>query len=162
MSKAKLIFGDIEVKKSISHKSKHPFDIGEVDIKKLISNKILYGKGFKKFIGYANYEKIKLLCIMLSKIGGYAKYFEETKCMDFLIEDEELLEAYNKMWQSIRTLMKKEFGNRHLYDEKCLKTKIKSYDGKVNTYFHGNKTAKEGVHCACLSVTLIDSIFKIR
>lgn len=101
----KLHFGDIEVKKSIFYKSKHPIDIGEVEIEKIISNKILYGKGFKKFIGYTNDKKVKPLCIILPKISGYAKYFEETKCINFLIEDDELLEANNKMWQRIRTLM---------------------------------------------------------
>lgn len=98
----KLHFGDIEVKKSIFHKSKHPI---EVEIEKIISNKILYGKGFKKFIGYTNDKKVKPLCIILPKISGYAKYFEETKCINFLIEDDELLEANNKMWQRIRNLM---------------------------------------------------------
>ena len=45
----KLKFSDIEVKKSVFHKSKHPTDISKVDIGKIvISNKIPHGKkGFK-------------------------------------------------------------------------------------------------------------------
>ena len=48
-----------------------------------------------------------------------------------------------------------------LYTAKnILKTKIKSYDGKANTIFHNDKTPKEGSYCICLSVVLIDSVFK--
>ena len=48
--------------------------------------------------------------------------------------------------------MKKE---SELWKYQYLKTKIKSYDGNINTYFHGNKMAKENVNCICLSTMLI-------
>ena len=35
------------------------------------------------------------------------------------------------------------------------------YNGKVNTYFHGNKIPEDGAHCSCLSVILLDSIFRV-
>ena len=38
--------------------------------------------------------------------------------------------------------------------------KIKSYEGKANTNFHNDKIPEEGYHCICLSVILIDSVFK--
>ena len=47
-----------------------------------------------------------------------------------------------------------------VYDEICLKTKIKSYNGKINTNFHNNKIPKEGSKCICLPVILIDSVYK--
>ena len=34
-----------------------------------------------------------------------------------------------------------------VYDEKYLKTKTKSYKGKINGNFHKNKTLKEGSQC---------------
>ena len=40
-----------------------------------------------------------------------------------------------------------------------MKTKIKYYNGKINTIFKNQKT-KEGSQCICLSVNLIISIFK--
>ena len=43
-----------------------------------------------------------------------------------------------------------------------LKTKIKSYEGKINTNFHNNKMSKEGSHCICLSVLLFDSVSKMN
>ena len=36
----------------------------------------------------------------------------------------------------------------------------KIYGGKINTIFHNHKISKEGFHCICLSVILIDSVFK--
>ena len=37
---------------------------------------------------------------------------------------------------------------------------MKSYNGKINTNFHNNKIPKELYHCICLSVILIDSVFR--
>ena len=41
-----------------------------------------------------------------------------------------------------------------------MKTKIKSYNGKINTDFHNNKLPKEGSQCICLSLLLIDSVYR--
>ena len=49
-----------------------------------------------------------------------------------------------------------------MYNKKYLKTKIKSCHGKINTNFHHNGMSKEGSHCVCLSVRLIEnSVFKM-
>ena len=41
-----------------------------------------------------------------------------------------------------------------------VKAKPKSYNGKTNRIFHNNKIPKEGSQCLCLSVILIDSVFR--
>ena len=56
---------------------------------------------------------------------------------------------------------KKEFNSEPVYNEKYLKATIKSCNGKINTNFHNNKIPKEGSQLICLSVILIDSIFKM-
>ena len=38
----------------------------------------------------------------------------------------------------------KEFDSEPVYNEKYLKAKIKSYNGKINTNFHDNEIPKEG------------------
>ena len=63
----------------------------------------------------------------------------KTKYMNSLIEGEELLEAHNKIWEEISSLIKNDFDSELLYDKNYLKTKVKTYDIKINTYFHGNK-----------------------
>ena len=60
-------------------------DINNINIDEiLVSNKISSGKKyFKYFIGYKDEDKIKPLCIRLSKICGYAKNFDETRYISF-------------------------------------------------------------------------------
>ena len=48
-----------------------------------------------------------------------------------------------------------------MHNEKYLKFKIKSYDGKINKHFHNNKIPKDYSKFICLSVILIDSVFRI-
>ena len=56
--------------------------------------------------------------------------------------------------------MKKGFDSEPVYNEKYIKTKIKSYEGNINTDFHGDKVPKEGSQYICSSVILIDSVFR--
>ena len=32
-------------------------------------------------------------------MSAYRRYFDETKCMSFLIKDDEALEKYNEFWK---------------------------------------------------------------
>ena len=80
--------------------------------------------------------------------------------MSFLIEDDELLKANNKVCNKVRNLMQKRFDREPMYNEEYLKTKIKSCDGKITKNFHANGVSKEGSHYTCLSVILLDSVFK--
>ena len=41
-------------------------------------------------------------------------------------------------------LLKKRFDSALVYNEKYLRTKIISYEGKISTNFHANKIRKEG------------------
>ena len=59
-----------------------------------------------------------------------------------MIKDDELLEKYNEIWEKIRSCTKKEFDSEPVYNEKYLKSIIKSYNVKINTNFHNNKVPK--------------------
>ena len=56
--------------------------------------------------------------------------------------------------------MKKEFGSEPVINGKCVKTKLKCYNGKINTNFIDDMVPEEGSHYICLSVILIDSAFR--
>ena len=83
---------------------------------------------------------------------GYVKCFESNKTMSFKINDKKLLKSTTK------------------YDsepvcgdnDKYIKTKIKIYDGKVTTNFRGKKVPKENASYKCLSLIMLDSIFKVN
>ena len=48
-----------------------------------------------------------------------------------------------------------------MFDEKYLKSKIKSYKNKINKNFHYNEMPEEGSLCKFLSAILIVSVIKI-
>ena len=73
--------------------------------------------------------------------------------MSFLIKNGELLEKY-EIWDKVSKVIKSGFDIAPVYNNKYLKTKIKSYEGKINTNCCDNKVPK------CLSVILIDSVFR--
>ena len=84
-------------------------------------------------------------------MSAYRKDFDETNYLSFLIKDDELSsEKYNKIWEKVENITKKEFDSKPVYNEKYLKAKIKS----------SNKIPKEGSQFICLSVLLIDSVLR--
>ena len=104
-------------------------------------------------------KKVWLSCIFLQKMSAYKKGFDDTKYISFLIKDDELFKKFND-WKNANNTIDKEFDIDLAYNWKYLKTKIKSYNGKINTNFHNNKIPKKGSQCNCLSVILIDSVYK--
>ena len=56
--------------------------------------------------------------------------------------------------------IKAEFYSEPVYNKKVLKAKIKPYNGKINTTFCNTKKQKESSKSICLSVILVDSVFR--
>ena len=94
-------------------------------------------------------------------MSAYRKEFDETKYTSFLIKDDELLKKYNKVWKKVKNSLKKQYDNEPVYNEKYRKAKVKSYNEKINTNFHEKKITNKGSHVICLSVSLIDSVFRV-
>ena len=94
----------------------------------------------KYFIGYLhNDHKVEPLHIMLLKTSAYVKsYNGQTKWMRFLIDDDDLLEKYNTIWNKVSADIKKELDSKPVYDKEFLKTKIKSHGDEVID-FYGKK-----------------------
>ena len=103
--------------------------------------------------------KNRPLCMFLPEMSAYRRDFNETKCMSFLILNDELVEKWNEIWEKVTNSIKKEFDRGPVYIEKYLKAKIKSFNGKINTIFHNKKVPKEGSKFVCLSVILINFVF---
>ena len=90
---------------------------------------------------------------MLPKTSAYVKSYDgQTKWIYFLIEDDDLLEKYNTIWD-------KEFDSKPVYNKNCLKTKIKSHGDEV-TDFYDKKIPKLGSNHTCLAVISLDSALK--
>ena len=99
-------------------------------------------------------------------MSAFRKDFEETfekifeEIFVFLIKDDELLEKNYEIWKKVSNTIKKGFNTEPVYDEKYLKTKIKSYEGKIIINFHNDKILKEGSQSICLLTISIDSVFR--
>ena len=64
---------------------------------------------------------------MLCKTSAYVKSYDgQTKWIYFLIENDDLLEKYNTIWDNDSVDIKKEFDSELVYNKNILKTKIKS------------------------------------
>ena len=59
-------------------------------------------------------------------------------CTFFFIEDDELLQRYNIIWNKVSTNIKKEFDSEPVYSKRFLKTKTKSYSDEA-TDFHNKE-----------------------
>ena len=80
------------------HKSKQPIDLNLVKVDEIV----VFDKfkdnddGFKYFIGYKEGKIVKPLCIILPKMSGYIKYFENGgKNMSFVVKNDMYLNKHN-------------------------------------------------------------------
>ena len=74
---------------------------------------------------------------MLPKTNTYVKiYDKQTKWMYFFIEDVDLLEKYNTIWDKVSASIKKEFDSKPFYNKNFLKTKIKSHGDEVTDFYN--------------------------
>ena len=77
----------------------------------------------------------------------------------FFIEDDNLLEKYNTIWDKFNANIKVELDNEPVYNKNFLKTKIKSFGDEVID-FYNKEIAKVDSNYACLAVTNLDSALK--
>ena len=164
MTKKTLKFHNIKVNKKKFHMSKKEIDLMSVDISKIVlSDKLNHNEDcFKYFIGYQKGEIVRPLCIILTQMNGYIKYFEYgTPNMSFLIKDEEVIEKYEQIWYVVKNKLKIKFYSEPVYEYKYLKTKVKEYDGMIKTNFLGNGISKENMHYTCIACITIDSVMKM-
>ena len=65
----------------------------------IVSDRFKYSDdGFKYFIGYQEGEIVKSLCIILSQMSGYTKYFENGgKNKSFVVKYDNVLDKYNEI-----------------------------------------------------------------
>ena len=65
-----------------------------------------------------------------------------------------------RFWEIVSNYIRKEFDREPEYSKRYLKIKIKPYKMKTNTTFCNKKLPKESSDCVCLSVILINSVYR--
>ena len=86
---------------------------------------ILDDDGVKKCIGDKNGETVKPLCIILPQMSGFIKYFESNNKNVLFLADDDVILKYNKIWKNVKKLLSTEFDSQLVYDETCIKTRVK-------------------------------------
>ena len=57
----------------------------------------------------------------------------------FMMEDDDLLEEYNTIWDKVSADIKREFHSEPVYNKNYLKTKVKSHGDKVTDFYDKKK-----------------------
>ena len=65
--------------------------------------------------------------------------------------------------EKVKILLNIKFDTEPAYgdNDEYLKTKIKIYGDRVNTNFQSKKIPQENTACKCLSLIILDSVFKV-
>ena len=66
--------------------------------------------------------------------------------MSFLINDDEVWEKCDEIWDVIKNKLSIKFHIKPIYDQRYLKAKVREFDGMIKTNFLGNKVPKENMH----------------
>ena len=111
-----------------------------------------------------NNDTIQPLCVTLSQMDGYIKYFDDGgKNMSFVTDDEKIYEKYNEIWEVIRNLLKVDFTVSPVRDDIYLVAKLKIFKKINRTTFNNNiYIPMDRNHYICILVIDIDSVLKIN
>ena len=82
--------------------------------------------------------------------------------MSFVIEDDDVLDEYNEIWDIIKEKLNIKFHSMPVYDEKYIKSKVKEFNGVVKTNFLGDEIPKENMHYTCIACITIDSVMRME
>ena len=155
---------DIEVNKKDLYASKQAILLNLVNTNNIvISYRVKQNNDTNKyFIGYSHDDGvIKPLCIVLPQMSGYIKYFENgAKNMSFKIEDEDVYLKYNEIWNKVKSILNVKFRSQPIYDDKYIKSKLKTFNNSINTLFSRDEIPKERIHYVCISAICIDSVLR--
>ena len=68
---------------------------------------------------------------------------------------------YTEIWNKIKKSQNTRFYSQPIYDEKYIKTKVKTFSSMINTLFSGNEIPRERNHYVCIVAICIGSVLKV-
>ena len=94
-------------------------------------------------------------------MSGYIKHFENGgKNMSCQIEDDSVYVKYNQIWNRIKEVLEINFYTEQIYEDKYIKTKVKTFSSVINTLCTENEIPKERVEYACILRIPVHSVLK--
>ena len=58
---------------------------------------------------------------------------------------------YTEIWNKIKNILNVKSHSQPIYDDKYIKTKVKTFNNTINTLFSGDEIPKEKNHCLYFS-----------
>ena len=161
-------YGETAIIKKAFHKKTTSININEIEINRIVLlDKTSYGNegSFKHYIGYRHTDgNFSPLNIKLPQLTENVKHFnKDDKVINFLVADKELLKKYNKIWDKIKSLFKKEIDKKPLYKNKYINAKINGTEFKYRILKNNERCnipldPKNVSRYEYLSIMLLDSI----
>ena len=78
--------------------------------------------------------------------------------MSFRIDDEKLFEKYETIWTKIKDFKNIELNILPIYNDRYIKTKIRTYGDIAYINFRGFNAPEDNVECESFTVISIDSL----
>ena len=151
MSPKTIKFGDKEINRKEFYSSKQAIPLDSVDLDKIVVSNKWKINDTTYLCGYLNNDVIQPLCVILTQMNGYIKYFDDGgKNMSFLTDDEEVYEKYNEIWEVVRKFLKVKFTVGPVRDDKYLIAKFKIFNGINRTTFTNNAIPIERTSYNCI------------
>ena len=156
-------FAEKEVAKEKFYVTKKFMNIWDVNVDNIVIEKLIKRKTNSKYlIGITFYKAIRPLVLIMSKMNGYAKTFKVedkiNKLMSSRIDDEKLLEKYKTIWTKTEDLQNIELDALPVYDDRNIKTKIRTYSDKVYSNFRGLNVLADAIECESFTLISIESL----
>ena len=133
----------------------------DFNVENIVNSKLVKTKTNSKYLIGTKIDKaIRSLVLIMSKMSWHVTTFKgdkNSKLMSFRIENENILGKYKAIWSKIENLKNIELIAMPVYDDKYIKTKIRTYVGKVYTNFRGLSSPEDYMECESFTVISIDS-----
>ena len=68
---------------------------------------------------------------------------------------------YTEIWNKIKDILNVKFHSQPIYDDKYIKTKVKTFNDMINTLFSGDEIPKERIHYICIAAICIDFVLRV-
>ena len=136
------------------------------NIDKTVILKLVESKTNPKYlIGYLE-KVIKPIVLMLPRMSGYVGTFKvkdkekdkNNKLLSLRINEEKLLEKYKTIWTKIKDLKITGLIALPVFDDRYIKTKVRTYGDKVYTNFRDLNVPEDDIERSSFTVISIDSL----
>ena len=142
-----LRFGETKIAKEKFYAIKKQINIWDVNVDNIVISKSIEAKTNSKYLIGIKFDKARPLVLIMPKMSGYVKTFKvkygdkdkNNKLMSFCIDDEKLLSKCKTIWNKIEDLKNIKLNALPVFDNRYIKTKIKTYNDKVYTNFRGRR-----------------------